>query len=340
MAQRGWALLIVSVFAGPAAVHGQTESRGAPQAGWIEQIKCEAELRHPLEPAARPLIEKRDQYRFLYVGDEVRCTKTGRLTVQVYEHLIRIEATVGWCTIGSDSLTCKDGASTTESHSSSPTAQRQRAGQDSRPSVADREAIAGFGRTAGRTRGPASAIISPAMDSAIRIDRLAIRWTAAAAAKGMVRLRLTDPGDRVLWTSDPIDAQARSADAAPARRALEAYRRSGSGGELTLTLDGAAASTPAVLFTVLSEADERNLDAALAGCQARGGFMQTVCRIHQFSMRQMWNAATDEYEQALKASPGSEQLTRAALAANQRIGDTDRVTQLAAELPQNSRGRR
>jgi hypothetical protein len=333
MLRRWWTLLLVPLLACPLALRAQRGAGVGTQAGWIEQFSCSVEWSHTPEPTAHVLDQNRDRYRFLYVGDRVRCSGTGSLTVQVYEDTMLIQPAEGWCTIRSDSVKCDHGVPRTIPQDSPTSRARQRAEEGSQASD-DRQAIAEFGRTAGRTRG-LSVIISPASDSVISIDRLAIRW--ASVATGPARLRLIDQSDRVLWTSDAIDAKAGTVDAQPARRAMTTFRREGRDGDLTLVLDGRAGLSTSVHFALLSESDEQKLDADLAGCDAKGGFLRTVCRVYQFSTRRMWNAATQEYEQALTASPQSEDLLRAALAANQRIGDMDRAKQISTQLPENSR---
>jgi hypothetical protein len=291
--------------------------------GWIEKIgdKCEGRWRAPDGSEPKKLHSANDRYRFLYPGESVRCEGSGSMTLQILDNQPKsILRRDGWCTIHNEVAVCEKETM----HESSDTAALKH--------FIDQRALGAFGRPAGRSRGFPSAIFCPAAESTVRAGELVLRWNEIPGA-ARISLRLADKYHSVLWEQADIEAAARQLVSPASRAALAGYREKGGAGPFTLILTKNGTAQPATTFSILSADEEHDLDQKLANCDRSKGLLRSVCRTFEFSRREMWNDAAEEYEAALKLAPYSRDLLLAALAGETSIGNARRVAELLTKLP-------
>lgn len=291
--------------------------------GWIENVggKCEAWWRASEGSETKKLDSVRDRYQFLYPGESVRCEGSGSMTLQILDNPPKnISMRDGWCTIHNEAAVCEKEAMP---KSPDPGALNR---------IVDQRAFAAFGRPAGRPRGFSSAIFCPAAESTVRAGELLFRWNEIPG-EGPISLRLTDKYHTVLWEQADIDASATQLVSPASRKALAGYRDKGRAGPFTVILTKEGTAQPPVTFSIVSADEDRDLDGKLANCEKSKGLLRSVCRAFEFSQREMWNDAAEEYETALKLAPESRDLLLAALAVEISIGNGRRAAELRAKLP-------
>ena len=295
--------------------------------GWIEKIdgNCSAQLRGKESPESKSLDPSKDHYRFLYPGESVRCTGSGSMVLQILDDAPKkITKQNGWCEVHNEAAVCEkkdDGAGV--SRAAEPRTKIR---------TVDERALIAFGRPAGRQRGLHSAIYAPAAESTVRAGELVVRWNAIPGAT-KIALRLTDKYHSVLWEQEGVAAGDGRLASPAIGQALIAYRDKGGAGPFRLTLEENGMEQPAVEFSILTADEEKSLDKDLAGCERTKGLLRAVCRTYAFAHREMWNDAAGEHEAALKLAPDSVDLTLAALAAENGVGNTERAMELRAKLP-------
>jgi len=172
---------------------------------------------------------------------------------------------------------------------------------------------------------------SPCHSGKIRASHLMVRWRASLDSS--LKVSLMSPERSVLWTlkmdsrgSDQIVADANSSelqkfrDAYPSTPVIfSATRENGSNKECALSL--------------LTREDEQALDQELADITEEHGLLLHLYRADAFHRRQLYSEEAEEYDSILLLSPESEDLLVAAMIANCRARNLERVAQLAQQLP-------
>jgi|SRR5579862_1604162 len=276
--------------------------------GWIESIECRpAEWSDNGETRPKLLDAKLDHYRFLYPGEAIRCKGPGRLLIQDHSRLVTLTAKDNWYKLSS-----------TLQHESNQE---------------DEEALKTFGRIAGRPRGSVtSPIFSPANDGVVLASNLVVRWRPHDTP-GTIRVRLVDEDGAELWQKGPINGSDGAVDSEELRQVLTRLSEDGRAGEITLILEQNGSAEIHVKFLLLSTENKKSLDDDLLRCASKQGLMHAACRAYAFESRRMWNDLAIEYDAALAGAPGSRDLTVAAILIHRKIGDTDVVDRLVAQLP-------
>jgi hypothetical protein len=252
----------------------------------------------------------------LHVGDKVRCDKNGSLVLELKSVRTTIEPSDQWTTIP-------------------------------RASGSRKDAMAGpvddWFKLAGGLRGSAGAVFSPptgGYGGAVLPDRFAIRWVPRKGVQD-VWLRLRDHDGVQIWPEGNNDgikvpAAAGVLISGEARQALEKYCREGAGGPLTLVMVDSNGNESAAEFSIVSEQDDKALQAHLNQCSAQPGVMQYICRAYYFRQLKLFTEAAEEYEAALRVAPESLELQEHAIVAHRITGNYARERELGAHLPQGA----
>jgi hypothetical protein len=274
-------------------------------AGWIEEIRPPAYLKHDAASKAMLLDPKRDRFRRLYVGERLRCDHGGTLRLQLYGEMTEIKDSPVWFPVP---------------HVPSP-----------RPNL-KRQALDFYGRLGGRERGDFLWVFSPANESSVRVENFVIRWNSQAGL-ATVSMTIEDEAGRRLWGQDGVNGGIGQFVSEAARQAVGKYRDAGGEGPLTLVLLDSGGSESRVSFFPLSVQAGEVLDQELGMWDKEvSSLMRHVCRAYSFARRRMFTEVADEYEAALEVEPDSQDLLAAAIEAHRRTGNSERVRELTQRL--------
>lgn len=196
-------------------------------------------------------------------------------------------------------------------------------------------------KLAGSLRGSPGAVYSPptgGYGSAVLPAQFAIRWIPSNGAQD-VWLRVRDHDGGQIWpqgNNDGIKVSAATGVliSAEARQALEKYRQAGSGRPLTLVMVDSKGNQSEAEFSLVSEQDDKALQADLNRCSAQPGVMRYICRAYYFRQLKLFTEAAEEYEAALRVAPESFELQEHAIVAHRFTGNSARERELVAHLPQ------
>src|SRR5579884_2028546 len=200
-------------------------------------------------------------------------------------------------------------------------------------SKADAELLVKYGDPAGPARGETGPIFSPAFAGSVRPEQLTIRWTPQQGAQ-QVRFSVHDEDGNIVWpprgTSDgEVDAAKAELVSASARKALSDFRSGGGQGILELRMDDSAGHTYRVPFSILSNHSEEVMGQQLQQCaKSEMKELLNLCRAAVFGKFKLFPEMADEYDQALRLVPDSEDLLQNAIQVNQRTGNSKRVQEL------------
>lgn len=311
--------------------------------GWIETIACRAEWRG--EDKRTPPVEldkNRDRLRFLYADESVRCTGPGSIRLQDHARSVEIISMPIKGAVNQRHHHSLGSKCRIISSSGTPpcrpmpagwyTLQAQGAKEADQRAAENEKAVAAFGRPGGRPRDLTSVIFSPANNAVVRVDGFSIRWSARVSP-GPMSLRLLDDNNVELWQKDEIDASTGQFDSEDLHQVLANERDKHYVGKLTLSLAATDSAEVEVRFSLLSTAKEQALDDDLGRCESKQGFMRNACRAYAFETRSLWNDLVAEYDDALTSGRTSTDLLIAAISYHRKIGDTDAVDRLTAQLP-------
>ena len=179
--------------------------------------------------------------------------------------------------------------------------------------------------TGGRSKGAETSIYEPADGGAVVSDRFTIRWTTKPDIGTFVAV-LIDPAGKEIARSGKLKGTDGTADSEPFRRAiltsLGANPASGRF-QLTFKLDEGGEQTSN--FTVLTRAQESDLDRELARIGDENSLFGHLERAGIFDKYRLYNDVAAEYDRALDQAPNSVALLRAAVGVDARIGDLERA---------------
>ncbi len=269
----------------------------------ITGVKCDGEVSRVGEP--KPLQFRSDDQRLqgfpLQNGDKVMCTGPGQVFVNTPHGPKSVTSTE----ILIDSADAGDKA------------------------VAD--GLKKYG-PAGGPRGPASAIIWPTMNSAVRPKEFAIRWEASPSRVTlMIRVKGSDD---LVWGPTNADGEKGSLESAEARAALAGYLEKGETNPLILSLSrGDSSDADEATFSLFSPDDEKKLEGALETWDKQENRLaKSLGRGHVFMLFRRFQEAAREYELALGDWPKSPYLLEDARNAELLAGNREAAKKLDERL--------
>jgi hypothetical protein len=314
MTSFGAAWLVVILLATPAFAQ-----QAGPVAGLIEHIDCIARLMKKGSTTPIPLHAQTDDLRPLFAGERVHCESGNSMKIYTAR-------------TGDKTLTPHDAPY--EILAPGPGV----VGRADTAAEADQKVIAAYSGIAGaRPKSILRVIYSPADGAGVKPRDFTIKWNPFQEMR-LVNLTLRDRGGNVLWRQENIPASSKSLAPEQARNVLMKYRAGGNNGDLILQL--ASQDMPfEVRFSLLSVKEEEVLDAELGqwnGSPGGEAFLH-LRRAYTFGRFRMFSDEADEYDAALRASPRSTTLLKAALSANVRAGNRVRADEIQKLLPAGSR---
>jgi hypothetical protein len=258
------------------------------------------------------LDKDKDVGRILFDGETLFCKTGGDLRIDP----------------GDRSIGCQPGHQALVPRPARPNPVRIERGM---PKAADL-ALERYGRRAGRDKGSDSPIYSPADKGAAIPGKLVVRWrTRPALGKMSITLRGADGAE--IARVDEVEGASGLLDSDALRKALVTYRdASGSSHEVQLVLKPENGPESVIGFSVLSSAQECELEAALKAIDSSHGLFGYVQRASILESAKLYDWEAAEYDAALKDAPMSRDMLRAALDANSRIGNSRRAKELRDKL--------
>lgn len=203
-------------------------------------------------------------------------------------------------------------------------------------------ALKQYGRRAGRDKGSGSPIYSPPDKGAVVISDFIIRWRTKPPLN-KIAVSLLDGTGKVIARLENVDGNSGVLDSTAFREALTTYRDSADPRhEARLAFKTKDGTDAGVEFSVLSRAQEKDLQDRLKQVDFSQGLFQYVERAAIYESLQMYDKVAWEYDSALKEAPGSHDMLQAAFNAHARIGDLRPARELrdkldAIDTPQDKR---
>jgi hypothetical protein len=304
-----------------AVLSGYAATQDVPVA-FIEEVRGPAKLQEyrmingkPSYSEVIPLKENTDIGRLLYPKDKITCEAGTTARIRIDPIAAKAPNGPDHCDKASDTITAPEAAAFYSQRGKGPLA------------TFDTYVIAG------RPKGSESPIYSPADKSVVSADRFEIHWRTLPPL-GIFTAILADANGKELARAEKVSGESGTLDPAPFRRALSAVRAADSAAEFRLTFKPESGAEQHVVFGVLSQEQQHQLDGAIAGVGSTTGLLAYLQRAAIYDSFRMYNAVASEYNAALKEAPESLMLLRAALTANSRTGDLQRAREVRDKLQQ------
>lgn len=267
-------------------------------AGIIEQIHCRAELMQRSGHNPIRLDAKRDIGRSLFPGESVRCTSPGTMQLLVFGRVVKINQPEIPYPI----------PYVRPSHLNDEEQMRQSALED-------------YSRRGGRERS----------GEEFEGDSVAPQFfyiVLPVNQAGSLLVSMQNNEGAEIWHGN-VSSSSGLLDSATARDAVSRYQQSG-GGPLTVLISQNGKPQQLKYF-VLSRDAGKQLEAALTIWDSEPStLMRHIGRASVFSQALLFEAAGQEYEDALGEAPESENLRQAAVEEYMHAGDDYRANRLAA----------
>ena len=193
--------------------------------------------------------------------------------------------------------------------------------------------------SAARKMAPTASIYSPPHeDGVVWPASFVFGWEPLA---DRIHIALRDPmlaieSTSPLWVSPQLDGKDGQYTSKEVRRLLQKFRHEHPGGQLQLTLVRTDNSSQAVIFTVLSERDERLLSNEVNQFNKLAEPQRSMAIADAYTRRRLFTEAAEEIEKASSADPESVGLRYAAIWANRRSGNREAEELQTNLLPANS----
>lgn len=262
-----------------------------------------------------PLHENTDIGRLLYPKDKITCEAGGTVTIHIDPTAAKAPDQRTECDKASHTVTAPDALALYSQRGRGP--------------------LATFGNyvIAGGPKGTESPIYSPADKSVVGTDSFEIHWRTLPPLATFTAI-LADANGKELARAEKVSGGSGTLDPAPFRRALSAFPAVDSAAEFRLTFKPESGAEQHVVFGVLTQEQQHQLDGAIAGVGSTSGLLAYLQRAAVYDSFRMYNAVAAEYNAALKDAPESLMLLRAALTANSRTGDLQRARAIRDKLQQ------
>lgn len=307
-----WLFIALALCAAaPGLAPGPRAAQPESRVGYLGPFRGDVYFRKSDAERWRKLDPQRDLYKWLYAGDRLRCSPRASAVLYLYNEEITI----------------------TERDTEKPGGGYHIRRRESGPRSGKTQAVENFGQVGGwKLRSGGVAVYWPAADSTVRAETLEFRWLGSPSM-GRVSLILRDEDGNEFWRQDALDGASGAFDSRAARAKLAAYRRDVGNRLAAFVLADSAGNQLRVNFYVLSAKSERALAAELAEADKAKGLERYVLRAYAFTRRNLYDEATQEYDDALQLAPLSSSLLDAAIQAHTRTGNSARVRELREKLP-------
>jgi len=312
------ALSTVLLIAIPGVARSQTTAqKQTTVAAFLTEVNCSAEYKPSANAAAKPLVLKPGQLRPLAAGESLRCKSGSDLTILEVDgaHTVLPDK---WVMVSAGPAPNGQGYINNAATEGDP-----------------KNMVNFFSGAYTRGAVPdASIFFSPPSGETADPDHLILRWIPPAGIGNVSITVRPENGDHDLCCDGSFSGSSGMLDSSALRAALANYRNIGAREPLRLTMTDSSGRQYSVSFSLLTPRDAKKLQLDLDEWSDKDQLMRHLGRASAFSGFGLYAEAAEEYELALKDSPGSVLLVELAAGAERRTGNVVRANELEGQLKQ------
>lgn len=291
----GAAILALVLSAGRPAIAQQ-----GVFAGVVSELSCAGQIIEAGTTTVRDLSQPRDTHRPLAAGDRLRCINVGQIVVHQGPTRRIITKKDGWVQLHPSPIL---------------------------------NAIPKSSELAGTRQGSEQPIYSPPSGGAARAEDFAIRWNPWPGVANITISVWSKRTREKLCCDGTFDGTTGSLELPDLREVLAKLRnRDAEDRKFMVNITGSALRDFVVVFSLLSAAEEVQLESELAAWDGKGELLRHLGRAHVFSNYQLFTEAAKESQVALALAPNSPYLLAESINTEAATGDAVRVAELERRL--------